>query len=1647
MLGMSRMWMAVTRATGGGPGVSDYAFDITIDHSKVDEDLFDFPLLVNLGADSGIDDFNATKIFDDDTYPLNNLSVMYNKGAGKTVVDYEGVLLSLSPDNYWDFNDTIASGTAIDQISGENGVSYGNPTFESESLLSDKSLSSVDFDGNDNIESSVNPTLGDNFSFSLIFKADTIPNETGLFCIRQPGGSGDVLVSLHFEADYRMYLGMYISSTWYKTNWIGVSVGATYHIACVKDGTTLKLYIDGAYVRGITVPEFTGTVAQNPFCIGQKYGSEGFSGFKGLIDQVATWKTIALSQEQVEELYDAFAYVEENSIYYNTVLSLSPKAYWTLGDNTGETIIIDELGNNNGTTVNSPSLGVPSLLVDSTYTAIDFDGSTTGQYVYLGNSVFDNVRTISFIFKPDITYQAGSGNTGLIYRWDNNATVSNENNFGFIILDTTGEMRFDRNIGTTQHQIVSGNTVWTSGEIYHIIGIIDSADGMSLYINGVKQLSVDSSTEVAQPFDSECVIGSWGSFTGSMRTFNGVIDEVSVFNDALTETEVQYLYNASITGIVDVAVPSQQCKVEIDRWDQINEQAQLWVKVPYVSKDVDTVINLSFDPTNKDNSINIGNTGEAPAQAVWDEYDAVYHLSKTDVDDYTESTVDIYLAQISGTSSTTSIATVGLSAINTGADFVDDYLTIDYYIEDISTVINSQIELSSAGTPDTDDVFWELDSEFSAVNGWNSLTLYLRNAQNTAGELNLNAINYIRCYAASSINNIVSFQNAIMHVRSITSNNTVYDSTANSLDGTTNNMTSNNIVDFGIGKGLSFNGDDEYVVLPDLNHGSAGMFTLEILVKSNDSVSQAVVVNLNDSVETTDPNTHFNINQAGVSNDILYTVGHNTTGQTYYENSDVTVINMISMTSIENGDMIPFLNGLPVSSAITGAGDYVYSNTVLENRIGRHRTDIYPFDGNVKEIRFSKSVKTPSYMATNYESTKDDLVRFSYAKSYIDPHAPKLYRDSIMEFLPIAYWRLGDTAPLSIDDDFTGDNGDAPNPELWRNGDTDTSPHTIQNNALEFSETSGSSETLYSSNVSIFQVAGDFDIQVDYDLSSFTQPSSSSSAHGFVFYFANGVYISVLRNYGASNGDGYSINSTNTTFAHITPGVNYANGKFRIERIGAVTKAYYWNSSAGQWQWNGSTNGFTFSESNTDSINIDLTSSCKNGSTTIGSFDNFTVVSGDLVQTTAIDEVGSFSGNYINNPTLDSTSLLSNDGNTSVLLNGTDQYIDIDNDLLDGPVIISVVCLVKTDLSDNSGSIRGILDRGESNDGYNLYISSTNTIKVSINGGLAFAEAVYPDDDSIHHVAFSYDKVNVILYLDGAEVDRTAYTANISYSPSPRGNIGQLNSSNFFSGNIDEVSIFDHALSRADINSLYLSSKAVYENASYSTLIEGLSPIAYYKLDDVTGTILTDQTTLFNGAYANSPSLDENGLVVESPNGSVFFQGTDQYGNLDSVLSELKNHSLGSISFLCNFESGGRGYIGFGGTIDSGTYIQYVIDETRVGMYYKHNNATTGANNFSVVTTTAFSTSSTYHVVFVQDDAEGCLIYINGVLQITVETGDSSGARWWDDSTVSSTVSINSLRRDTNAYYPGTMDELCFHSIRLNPQNITDLYQASIGNF
>ena len=73
-----------------------------------------------------------------------------------------------------------------------------------------------------------------------------------------------------------------------------------------------------------------------------------------------------------------------------------------------------------------------------------------------------------------------------------------------------------------------------------------------------------------------------------------------------------------------------QCYTEIEKWDDTNRKAWIWVKAPSISSTQDTSFYLYYDQTQPDNTDYVGDPGSTAAQNVWDgSYKLVMHLQQT----------------------------------------------------------------------------------------------------------------------------------------------------------------------------------------------------------------------------------------------------------------------------------------------------------------------------------------------------------------------------------------------------------------------------------------------------------------------------------------------------------------------------------------------------------------------------------------------------------------------------------------------------------------------------------------------------------------------------------------------------------------------------------------------------------------------------------------------------------------------------------------------------------------------------------------------------------------------------------------------------------------------------------------------------------
>ena len=181
--------------------------------------------------------------------------------------------------------------------------------------------------------------------------------------------------------------------------------------------------------------------------------------------------------------------------------------------------------------------------------SMSFDGAS--DFILLNNSndtLNVDYLTISIWFKPDVTeFAALIGN-----RYFSLGYMS-----WTIQLFSNGKVRYlqrSPNLGTSFYTIDTYNV----GEWNHI-AVTYNSNGAKMYLNGGSPVINTSQTtpiSYSPDFISDNVTigsapagGSTASPTGPTQHFNGLIDEVGIFNTALTEAEILSIYNA--TAVVD----------------------------------------------------------------------------------------------------------------------------------------------------------------------------------------------------------------------------------------------------------------------------------------------------------------------------------------------------------------------------------------------------------------------------------------------------------------------------------------------------------------------------------------------------------------------------------------------------------------------------------------------------------------------------------------------------------------------------------------------------------------------------------------------------------------------------------------------------------------------------------------------------------------------------------------------------------------------------------------------------------------------------------------------------------------------------------------------------------------------------------------
>jgi hypothetical protein len=213
----------------------------------------------------------------------------------------------------------------------------------------------------------------------------------------------------------------------------------------------------------------------------------------------------------------------------------------------------------------------------------------------------------------------------------------------------------------------------------------------------------------------------------------------------------------------------------------------------------------------------------------------------------------------------------------------------------------------------------------------------------------------------------------------------------------------------------------------------------------------------------------------------------------------------------------------------------------------------------------------------------------------------------------------------------------------------------------------------------------------------------------------------------------------------------------------------------------------------------------------------------------------------------------------SVDLDGTNDYIVVgaSSDFSFGTGDFTISQWFKADVIAGGGNnYYTLFDfRGSASDtAPTLYMSQQSGYRLyAYNGSTVVNYNTTPSVGQWHHVAYTRSGTTGTIYFNGTNVASGTDSANYNMSnPSPRigappsGVTGQ-----YVDGKIDEVAIFNSALSASDITAMY--------NSGIPADISSLNPVGWWRCgdnDSGTGTTITDQGSGGNdGTLTNGPTF------------------------------------------------------------------------------------------------------------------------------------------------------------------------------------------------
>ncbi|MFW5702420.1 MAG: DUF2341 domain-containing protein [Candidatus Dojkabacteria bacterium] len=405
---------------------------------------------------------------------------------------------------WWKMDESSGT-TAIDSSkNGNNGI-YTNGLSSSSGVYGN----SRDFDGsNDYIDLGSSTQLGpiSEVSVAAWVNVDSLANNMTIYDAGSAAnGYWSFMVTtggnLMFRADGQV--------TVTSTGTIGINTW--HHVAVVKENDpsgTVSFYIDGQLVGE---DEIGSIINSGTKSIGRRLdGTSQLNYFDGEMDDVRLYNK-SLDQQDVLNTYN---------------YAPGPVAHWKLDERTGTTADDSSLNAYDGTLNNMDD---SDWVAGRLGNALDFDG--VDDIINTPFSLPSNNTTIAAWVNTSVpaTTQMAVGQE---------STTSASAN-GIRIVSSQIQCRKHTVSGSVE---VNSTTTVSSNTWYHAVCTYSPIDGMKLYVDGILEAESTDTNDMTLSSTYDTHIGGHEYSVGSINLFEGIIDDVRVYDYTLQQEQVEEIF-------------------------------------------------------------------------------------------------------------------------------------------------------------------------------------------------------------------------------------------------------------------------------------------------------------------------------------------------------------------------------------------------------------------------------------------------------------------------------------------------------------------------------------------------------------------------------------------------------------------------------------------------------------------------------------------------------------------------------------------------------------------------------------------------------------------------------------------------------------------------------------------------------------------------------------------------------------------------------------------------------------------------------------------------------------------------------------------------------------------------------------------------